>query len=66
MGCEISVGDVLSVTFNVGEQTVTTVGRVMRATEVDPITLDIGLEFLEIDAMDLQLLEESSEQIPSI
>ncbi len=66
VGCEINMGDVIRVTFNVGEQTITTVGRVVRATEIDPITLDIGLEFLEIDAMDLRLLEDSTEQIPSI
>jgi hypothetical protein len=57
---------VLRVTFNVGEQTVATIGRVVRAIELDPITLDVGIEFIQIDPMDLQLLEESSEAIPSI
>jgi len=66
VGCEINLGDVLRVTFNVGEQTVATIGRVVRATELDPITLDVGIEFIQIDPMDLQLLEESSEAIPSI
>ena len=61
VGCELELGDVLRVTFNVGEQTIATIGRVVRATELDPITLDVGIEFIEIDPMDLRLLEESSE-----
>lgn len=66
VGCEINLGEVLRVTFNVGEQTIVAVGRVTRATDLDPITQDIGLEFLEIDPVDLQLLEESSGQLTSI
>jgi hypothetical protein len=58
VGCEIDQGDVMRVTFNVAEQTVVAVGRVVWATELDPLTLDVGLEFLEIDASALRLLEE--------
>ena len=42
VGCEINLGDVLRVTFNVGEQTVVAVGTVVWATEIDPITMDVG------------------------
>jgi hypothetical protein len=49
VGCEIDLGDVLRVTFNVGEDTFVAVGKVAWATEVDPITVDVGLEFIEID-----------------
>jgi hypothetical protein len=31
------------------------------ATELDPITLDVGLEFLEIDPLALRLLDEVSD-----
>ena len=62
VGCEIDLGDVIRVTFNVGEQTVVAVGRVAWATELDPITLDVGLEFLEIDPMALRLLDEFSDR----
>ena len=34
------------------------VGRVVWATEMDPITTDIGIEFLEIDPRVLELLED--------
>jgi len=56
VGCEISLGDVLRVTFNVDEQTVTAVGRVVWATDTDPITTEVGLEFIEIDPIALGLL----------
>lgn len=62
VGCEIDLGDVIRVTFNLGEQTVVAVGRVAWATELDPITLDVGLEFLEIDPLALRLLDEFSDR----
>lgn len=58
VGCEINLGDMLRVTFNVGDQTVVAVGRVAWATDTDPITTDVGLEFVEIDPVALDLLEE--------
>lgn len=61
VGCEIELGETLRVSFNVGDRTVVAVGRVSWATELDPLTLDVGLEFLEIDAEALRTLEESSE-----
>ena len=58
VGCEINAGEVLRVTFNVGDHTVVAVGRVIWGTEVDPITADIGIEFIEIDPSVLEILEE--------
>ncbi len=58
VGCEINLGDVLRVTFNVGDHTVVAVGKVAWATEMDPITTDVGLEFVEIDGKALELLED--------
>ncbi len=58
VGCEIQLGDVLRVTFNVGDQTVLATGKVVWATEMDPITTDVGLEFLEIEPLALELLGE--------
>jgi hypothetical protein len=65
IGCEIDLGDVLRVTFNIGEHTVVAVGRVVWATEVDPITTDVGIEFLEIDPAVLRLLEEVTGGAPA-
>ena len=61
VGCEIDMGEVIRVTFNVGDQTLEAIGRVVWATDVDPITLDVGLEFVEIDPRDLQLIEQEAQ-----
>lgn len=58
IGCEINLGDVLRVTFNLGDHTVVAVGRVVWATDVDPLTIDVGLEFVEIDPLAVRMLEE--------
>jgi len=58
VGCEINLGDVLRVTFNIGEHTAVAVGTVIWATEMDPITVDVGIEFLEIDPDALRLIED--------
>jgi len=62
VGCEIAVGEVIRVTFNVGHHTIVAVGKVAWATEVDPITIDVGLEFIEIDPLALRLLQEETVQ----
>ena len=58
VGCEIDLGDVLRVTFNIGEETFVAVGKVACATEVDPITIDVGLEFIEIDPEVVRIIED--------
>jgi hypothetical protein len=60
VGCEINLGDVLRVTFNVGDQTVVATGKVVWATDTDPITMEVGIEFHEIDPLALALLEEAT------
>ena len=63
VGCEIEFGDVLRVTFNVGDHTVVAVGKVAWSTELDPLTTDVGLEFIEIDSSAIGALEEFAEDI---
>jgi hypothetical protein len=59
VGCEIELGAILRVTFNVGDQqTVVAIGRVAWLTKIDPITLDVGLEFIEIDPQAVDMLDE--------
>jgi hypothetical protein len=58
VGCEFALGEILRVTFNLGDHTVVAVGRVVWATEMDPITTDVGIEFIEIDPVALRLMEE--------
>ncbi len=61
VGLDFDLGQVLRVTFNVADHTVVALGRVAWATDVDPITVEVGLEFLEIDAVALELIQEESE-----
>jgi hypothetical protein len=59
VGCEIELGEALRVTFNVGDQqTVVAIGRVAWLTKIDPITLDVGLEFVEIDPEAVDMLND--------
>jgi hypothetical protein len=60
VGCEIDLGDVLRVTFNIGETTVVAVGRVVWSTEIDAISSDVGIEFVEIDSEAQRLIDELS------
>ncbi len=57
VGCEIELGEILRVTFSIGDQTVVAVGRVAWSTEIDPLTLDVGPEFVEIDSEAVDLLD---------
>ena len=59
VGCEIALGDTLRVTFNVMKQTVVAIGTVVWATDTDPISMEVGIEFMDIDPVALRLLEES-------
>ncbi len=58
VGCEIDLDEILRVTFSVGAQTVIAIGRVIWSTEIDPLTLDVGLEFVEIDPEAVDMLDE--------
>ncbi len=58
MGCEIDVGLVLRVNFYVGATFVSAVGRVIHATDIDSLTQDVGLEFVEIDPTSAAILKE--------
>lgn len=62
VGCEIGLGEVLRVAFNVGDHTVDAIGRVAWVTDLDALTADIGIEFLEIDPLAVRLMEEVLEQ----
>ena len=64
VGIEINFGDVLRITFNVEDETVVATGTVVWATDTDPITQEIGIEFHEIDPTALRLLEEATEDEP--
>ncbi len=61
VGVEINLGDHLRVTFAVGDQTVVASGRVAWATDLDPLTQEVGIEFFEIEPEVVRMLEEAIE-----
>lgn len=63
VGCEINQGDVLRVTFNIGAETVVATGQVVWAIETDAFSMDVGLEFIEIDPRAVELLDKLSGNI---
>jgi len=56
VGAEVEMGEHLRIYFNVEDETVSALGRVAWATEVDPFTTDVGLEFLEIDPLAVEMI----------
>lgn len=62
VACEIDLGDRLNLTFSILNQLVSAEGTVVWATEVDPLTLEVGIEFSEIDAHGRALLVEFARQ----
>lgn len=63
VGCEIALGEVLRLTFNVQDETIVAVGRVNWCTDVDAFTQEVGIEFIEIDPFALESIERNSEPI---
>ena len=61
VGVEINLGEMLRITFNIGDRTVVATGRVVWATDTDPITQEVGIEFHEIDPEAIRLLDEAIE-----
>jgi hypothetical protein len=61
VGHALREGDLVRVTFNVGEETVGAIGRVLRSRKLDPITTDVSLEFVRLDPWAARLLEEALE-----
>ena len=52
-GCEIELGETLTVTFQMGHESIVATGRVVWATETDVWTTDVGLEFDRTDSIAL-------------
>ncbi len=63
VGLDFDLGQLLRVTFNVAEHTVVALGRVTWATDIDPITVEVGLSFLEIDPGALEMLQEEADNL---
>jgi hypothetical protein len=49
VGLELDLGETIEVTFNLGDSTSNVIGRIVRMTDLDPFTQEIGLAFLHVD-----------------
>ena len=65
VACEINLGDRLRLNFSVLGQEVSATGTVVWATEVDALTLEVGIEFAEIGARDRALLADFARLSPA-
>ena len=59
VGCALRNGDLMRVSFNVADQTVDAVGRVVWLKSFDDISTEIGLEFVQIDLWAVRLFEDA-------
>ncbi len=66
VGCKFRNGDLLLVNFNVGEQTIEAVGRVVWLKQMDDLTADVGFEFVRIDPWAARLLEEEMDRASGV
>lgn len=62
MGCEIEMGSLLEVNFYVGGTLVSAIGKVVHATDVDPLTQDVGLEFVELGPVASAVIRETYDE----
>ena len=62
VGCHLMIGDLLRVRFNVADETIEAVGRVVWTQSLDPITTEVGLEFALIDPWAARLLSREEEE----
>ena len=56
VGCNLMIGDLIRVSFNIDGETIEAVGRVVRLRPMDPITTDVSLAFELIDPWAARLL----------
>jgi len=61
VGCALRAGDLVRVTFNVGAETVSAVGSVLRIRELDANASEVSLEFVRLDPWATQLIEQALE-----
>lgn len=64
VGVEISMGETLRVSFNVGAHPVVATGIVVWAIDTDPLTQEIGIQFQSFDSEIVELLELEIGQNP--
>ena len=57
IGCEIELADVLTIDFQLEDQEISALGRVVWCIDVDPIVQEVGLEFLDLPPDSAEFLQ---------
>ena len=57
IGCEIEFADVLTIDFQLEDQAISALGRVVWCIDVDPIVQEVGLEFLDLPPESAEFLQ---------
>ncbi len=63
VGCQLAYDEMLQVSFNVANQTIEAVGRVVRLQQLDDITSEVSLDFVRIDPWAARMLEREMEAV---
>jgi c-di-GMP-binding flagellar brake protein YcgR len=62
VGSRVAAGELLRVSFTMGEQTVDAVGRVIRTRRLDENATEVALEFVRIDPWVARVMERAAEE----
>ena len=63
VGCQLAQAVMLQVSFNLANQTIEAVGRVVRLQQLDDITSEVSLDFVRIDPWAARMLEREMEAV---
>ncbi len=63
VGCQLAHDEMLQVSFNVANQTIEAVGRVVRLQQLDDITIEVSLDFVQINPWAARMLEREMEAV---
>ena len=64
VGSRLVAGELLRVSFTMGDQTVDAVGRVVRTRRLDENATEVALEFVRIDPWVARVMEKATEEDP--
>jgi hypothetical protein len=58
VGIELDLGETVCITITLGTETVEVEGKLVRITDLDPFTQEVGLSFTNVDPHVLEVLKE--------
>jgi c-di-GMP-binding flagellar brake protein YcgR len=62
VGSRLVTGELVRVSFTMGDQTIDAVGRVIRAHRLDENATEVALEFIRIDPWVARVMEKAAEK----